>query len=157
MRKTMFLVTHGDREYGVDPEMTDKGREQVLGLASYLPKGISSVVVGTGKRHLNVCVLMMAGSNLGLNIPIWTSPFCGSADSLNADKETVTLADGRVVKLRDYEGLGFCFDAWSFVAKHPDRTLFCAGGELMLALNQKSEKGCLYELNVEEKTARKIQ
>ena len=59
----------------------------------------------------------------------------------------------------NYIGLdSSCFDAWGFVDKQPNKTLFCAGGELLIALGLKDiyKKGCLYELYPETHTGKLI-
>ncbi|OGZ26732.1 MAG: hypothetical protein A2365_02435 [Candidatus Nealsonbacteria bacterium RIFOXYB1_FULL_40_15] len=155
----MYLVTHGDRAYGKDPHHTAEGLDQLMRIV--LPDDIACVVVGTGFRFEEV--YQFTGAKY-LNVPIWSSPFCGSSDSLDRTGMIVVLGStGRLVETHEYMGLDVpCFDAWAFIASHSDRTLFCAGAELMLALSKgcanppKIEKASLYEIDLEAKTIRKI-
>ena len=145
-----YLVTHGERNDGADPGHTSEGLGQIRSIK--LPKGIAQVVVGTGRRHWEVNEEVAA--QLPEGVAVKTSPHCGSADSLNSDKTTITLSNGKTVKLSDYIGIETsCFDAWEFIESQPDGTLFCAGGELMMALGCKAKRGKLYELDVETRTA----
>jgi len=153
----VYLITHGERNFGVNPSHTDEGIQQIGNLV--LPEKISLVVIGTGKRFQQIYCMMINSEYLQQDTPIKYSPFCGSVDGLEADKDVI-LASGITVSLDNYISIGSnCFDAWKFVSDLPDRTLLCAGGELIIALGLKSikEKGCLYELNPEAKTGKKIQ
>lgn len=150
-----YLVTHGLRHGGINPSHTIAGYDQIGNLA--LPEtGVAKVVVGTGIRFQEIYDILKACGQLTGNEPRAYSPFCGSADGLDPPDQVI-LANGMHCLLgRDYIGLADtqAFDAWKFVAEQPEGTLFCAGGELMTALTgNKGEKGRLYVLDVEAKTA----
>ena len=152
----VYLVTHGKRKFGVNPSHTPEGIQQIQKLT--LPNKISLVVIGTGVRFQQIYCRMINAEHLRQNTPVRYSPFCGSADGLEANRDVI-MVDGRTVSLDDYISIGSdCFDAWKFVSDLPDRTLLCAGGELMMALGLKdiNEKGELFELNPEKKEGRKI-
>jgi hypothetical protein len=150
----IHLVTHGERFFGVNPEHSCGGIRQIEKLV--LEEEPSLVVIGTGARFIEIYNTMIEQGNLRKNTPVKYSPFCGSADGLEANKDVI-LADGTTVSLNDYINIGSdCFDAWGFISSLPDNTLLCAGGELMSALNFKSEKGQLYELDPETQAIKKI-
>lgn len=156
----VYLITHGKRDFGLDPRHTREGAGQIRDLAhklERLPREISLVIIGTGIRFYQIYRILI--SILG-GIPIKFSPFCGSADGLEADGKIITV-DNRTVIPDDYIGLigSSCFNAWEFVSNLPNNALLCSGGELLIALGQEKiyKKGQLYELDPETKTAKKIQ
>ena len=153
----VYLITHGKRNFGLDPSHTQEGLDQIAALWDKLPRGISLIVIGTGKRFYEIYCVLQAKLK---GIPIKFSPFCSSADGLEADGKIITV-EKRTVVPDDYIGLigSNCFDAWKFVSDLPENTLLCSGGELLIALDQKEiyEKGQLYELDPETKNGRRIQ
>lgn len=155
----VYLVTHGERNFGVNPSHTCDGILQIEKLV--LPKKVSLVVIGTGWRFKEIYKIMIGRGYLGYlsqNIPVKYSPFCGSVDGLEANKDVI-LTDGTTVSLDDYISIGSdCFDPWRFISDLPDNALLCAGGELMMALGLKkiNEKGQLFELDPKTETGKKI-
>ena len=140
-----YIATHGDKEKGMNPGLTEIGKTQIANLS--IPDGIKMVVVGTGKRFVDM--LSVLRNRLG-DIPIKFSPLCGSADS-GKKTETgfdVILADGEtLVPIGDYIGLigtpGLDLKTW--VNSLPDGTLLLAGRELTGALGcENGEMGKLY-------------
>ncbi|MBU2545501.1 hypothetical protein KKC65_03585 [Patescibacteria group bacterium] len=153
----VYLVTHGERLFGVNPSHTYDGILQIEKLV--LREEISLVVIGTGARFREIYNTMINRGHLQQDTPVKYSPFCGSADGLEANKDVI-LIDGTTVSLDDYISIGSnCFNAWKFISSLPDKTLLCAGGELMTALELANinKKGHLYELDPEAKTGKKIQ
>ncbi|MFA6503131.1 MAG: hypothetical protein WCT45_02655 [Candidatus Paceibacterota bacterium] len=147
-----YLITHGLRDSGVLPQHTEAGIAQFANL----PKmdGVAKVVVGTGIRFMEIYRTLVANGQLAASTPVVYSPFCGSADGLDPP-DTILMADGSVCKLDDYIGFGNtkAFDPWVFIAEQPVGTLFCAGGELMMALGcQKVPKAALFGLNSDART-----
>jgi hypothetical protein len=112
------------------------------------------VVIGTGLRF------SLTFDELFRDVPgmkLQYSPFCGSCDAV--EKEGTVATSHKKVSVFDYIGLAtpdVGFDAWRFLASFPAGTLFIADGELMAALNQRSETASLYELDVSAHTCRKI-
>jgi len=152
----VYLVTHGKRIFGIDPSHTSKGIKQIENLI--LPREISLVVIGTGTRFQEIYEAMIDRGHLRKDTSVKYSPFCGSADGLEANKDVI-LVINVTVSLDNYISIGSsCFDAWRFISDLPDRTLLCAGGELMMALGLKdiNEKGQLFELDPINKKGRKI-
>lgn len=153
----IYLITHAEKAFGPNPSHTRDGISQIEKLV--LPEGIPLVVMGTGARFQEIYTALVGHGNLSRDIHVNCSPFCGSADSLEANKKDVLLVSGTIVSLNDYIGIGNdCFDAWSFLFDLPDKTLLCAGGELMIALGlgDINEKGQLFELDEEAETGKKI-
>lgn len=156
--KTLYLVSHGERKNGANPKHTGKGLEQIRNLP--IPTDVTRFVVGTGNRFHELWLIIEVYHNLNsLYKPLLFSPFCGSADGLDPP-DTIVMANGAACQIgTEYLGLESpWFDAWGFVGSQPDRTLFCAGGELLIALGLKSiyKKGCLYELYPETRTGKLI-
>lgn len=152
-----LLITHGKRYFGFNPTHTPEGIEQIRLLGDKLPEnGISLVVVGTGLRFHEIHETLEPW--LG-DTEKKFSPFCGSCDGLEADGRII-LFDGTTVPEEEYISLinSSCFDPWKFIEDFPEGTLFCAGGELMVALGLKeiNEKGQLFKLDPATKTGRKI-
>lgn len=153
--KTLYLVSHGERKNGANPKHKKGGLEQIQNLP--IPIDIARFIVGTGNRFHEVFKTIRRFRR-GLYVPVFFSPFCGSADGLDPD-DTIVMANGGRCLNTKYLGLDSpWFDAWGLVNSHPDRTLFVAGGELMIALGLKSiyKKGCLYELYPETRTGKLI-
>lgn len=148
------LITHGDRGFGSNPKHSEMGIDQIKNLT--LPEKIDLIVIGTGKRFQEIYQFIQDKLS---RIPVKYSPFCGSADGLEADYRII-LVDGTLLKDDEYLGMINvpAFDAWKFIADLPDNTLLCAGGELLIALGGKTinQKGQLYELDCEKKVAKKI-
>ena len=153
----IYLVTHGKREGGPNPRMTADGLFQIERLRELLPKNTPLVVVGTGKRFLQVYGVLQPSLN---GAKVEYSPFCGSADGMEPDGKTIPMASGELTEHDSYLGLVRCkaFDAWKFLKDLPNGTLLCSGGELMMALGLEgvNEKGQLFELDPATQTGRKI-
>jgi hypothetical protein len=160
----IYLVTYGKRQNKFDPSLTEEGVMQIAVIRENLLPKIPLpplVVIGTGTRFWDTYVTLGVALK---DIPKKRSPFCGSGDVLEKDG-TVAMAKG-TVPFEDYIGLAKCqgFDAWEFLrsltkveGKPPlEGILLCAGEELMDALDLKSDKGQLYELNTETRSCRQI-
>jgi hypothetical protein len=150
----IYLITHGKRNFGPNPGHTEEGLRQMASVikeAADIPN-IPLIVVGTGLRFIEIYTHL---SQHLPNVPVQFSPFCGSADSMEANGQVI-LTNGLLVGYDNYVSVvkSPAFDAWKFVASFPDNTVLCAGGELMNALGIKSEKGQLYELDPKTRTAR---
>ena len=152
-----YLITHGDRFFGPNPGHTSKGIKQIRTLQ--IPDDINLVVVGTGIRFQEIYEAIKPQIP---GVPVKYSPFCGSADGLEGPETdySIILVNRKLVSQNNYLGLIETpgFDAWGFVANLPNRTLICAGGELLIALGLKAinEKGQLYELDLSIKDGWKI-
>ena len=153
----MYLVTHGNRNFGCDPSLTDKGFEQIADIrVNLLPKipAPPLVVIGVGRRFEET----YQGLNQSLrDIPMKWSPFSGSGDALEIDGR-IALPGNISVTNDDYIGMvnNPGFDAWRFISSLPEDTLLCSGEELMMALGFESDKGRLYEIDTERRTCRQV-
>jgi hypothetical protein len=152
----IHLITHGERNNGVNPGHTIEGIAQINALR--LPEGITQVVIGTGLRFREIYEAV-SSQLFPVRGAVRYSPFCGSADALDPDR-CVVLADGTRVPLDHYLGVGTVpgFDAWAFVSAMPDNCLLCAGNELLIALGAKAiaARGQLYEIYPNSKFIRRI-
>lgn len=156
MKKLSYLITHGDREEGVNPIHTDKGREQILRLE--IPADVTKLVIGTGNRFQEIANMIYSK---GGDYPCLSSPFCGGVEGIRMDTEPgkpnmILTASGFEIPEDQYLGLRntIGFDPWVFVEGQDAGTLFCAGGELLLALGFEGRppKGALFAIDVETKT-----
>ncbi len=153
--KRAYLIAHGKRNFGPDPCHTQEGISQLQQIV--LPE-INLIVCGTGKRFREILFFLFPDWIL-LGYPVVVnSLFCGSADGLEADGRII-LADGSLVNEEQCMGLvratqSGIFDPWAFIDHYPHGTLFCSGGELLLALGLGNIRkyGGLYELSPQQKT-----
>ena len=159
---SVYLITHGDRNFGPDPIQTQMGNGQINAMCIAIVRiPVSMVVVGTGKRFQEIYGLIgsFRGHLWRQSTPLKCSPLCGSADGLEPDG-TVILTNGRLVEQENYIGIinNPAIDIWKFIEGLPDNALLCAGGELMIALGFKdiNEKGHLFEIDVQARTCQKI-
>lgn len=148
----IYIITHGEKGHGINPGLTEAGKEQIATLP--IPDGITQVIVGTGKRFSDI--LLGIKEHVG-NVPVKFSPLCGSADS-GEKSETgfkVALADGTIVEIGDYIGLigtpGIDLVAW--LGSLADNTLLCAGREFLGGIGYKNgAPGHLYRYDGVEVT-----
>ena len=150
----MYLITHADRFNGYDPVHTPEGIET---LKEILAVPVSTIVYGTGKRFREIAEIVRETNPNAKMVP---TPLCGGPEGLDPDGHVV-LSDGTKIPLQEYEGLEANKefpDLWEFIETFPEDTVFCAGGELMIALglNAKRERGTLYVVHLEHKDVSKI-
>ncbi|MBP9701420.1 MAG: hypothetical protein KBD47_00370 [Candidatus Pacebacteria bacterium] len=133
----IHILTHGDKEAGVDPCLTQTGVRQIESVT--LPSTVFQIISGTGNRFQQSAEIVRR--RLGHEKDTRFSPLCGSADSGEKAESgfQVILANGRVVPLGDYIGLigtpGVNVNA--FLNALPENTLLIAGRELLGALGYK--------------------
>jgi hypothetical protein len=144
---TIFIVTHGEKFPGKNPEMTEDGFKQVAALRPLLPEVISAVVCGTGKRHLDVAVaLSLEPTRYTLNV--------GGPESLEKidGKLCVVLADGTAVPRDLYTGTDDGKAAMaSVVLSLSDGAVICAGRPSMILLGVNDAKGAaVYAVEVKD-------
>lgn len=137
MKKTVIVVTHGDKYSCPNPGMTPEGFAQVAALRNLLPLSPPAVVCGTGKRHLDVA------KALALTPTRYTAAV-GGPDSLEiiAGKKFVLLADGTLVPHDGtYTTLADETQAIrQVIADLPDNAIVCAGRPSMIMLGNKEAK-----------------
>jgi hypothetical protein len=141
-----YIITHGDKEKGPDPELHILGIAQVAGLT--VPEDVTNVIVGTGRRFIQTWDTVKKSKTL--NVAVRYSPLCGSADSGEKSETSfmVTLADGTSVGIGDYVGLigtpGVDLKSW--LDSLPEGTLLVAGREFLGAIGYTEGKtGTLYK------------
>lgn len=151
--RTIFVVTHGEKEKGANPPMTEKGKKDVAILSSYLPKDIPEVWLGEAQRHEDVAAA------LGLeNHPNkWWSSVWGSAGSLEkqGDKRMLVLPSGKAVP---FECTTSADDGGPSVKAKvltlPDNTVVCAGRECVIALGiplREAHSSALYAITIKNR------
>ena len=132
----VFIVTHGSKYPGADPEMTPEGFRQIQALANDLPTHPSEVICGTGRRHQNVV------EALGLLANCWNA-LVGRPESLEHDG-TVTLACGRSIPRERYDKRGMKEALLALLASLPDDAVICAGRPVLNDLGDKGESAAVY-------------
>lgn len=90
MSRSIYLVTHSQKDDGANPGLTPIGLSQAGLLRRQLPTNLKVIVCGTGKRHLAM------SKALGLK-PTRYSFIFGMPESKNRATNTVILADGTEV------------------------------------------------------------
>jgi hypothetical protein len=156
----ILAITHAEKEAGVNPGLTETGKENIVaGAQKLLTKKLTHIIVGTGKRFNDVFngVLSVIWGKLpcGPIEDVKYSPLLGSADS-GTKTETgmdVFLADGTLVKIGDYIGLigtpGINLVTW--LESLPEGTLLCTGREFIGALGVKdAQMATVYEIEIIE-------
>ncbi len=148
--KTIWVVTHGKRYFGVNPDLTPEGVEQIKALAEkFQPTGFAQVIVGTGKRFRTTFEAMrqrLERNTVG-GLRVKYSPLCGSADAGTEDGKVI-LADETVVALNDEYMCINAETAMMFIKGLESGTILFAGSELMSAFGCKSEKGRIYRITI---------
>lgn len=154
-----YIITHGKRTEGFNPVHTSDGKQQILNLS--VPGGIRKVVVGVGTRFQEIYALIKGDPRIA-SITAFHSPFCGNYDGLKVTPtgNMATMANGDI-PIDTYLGLIGTpgFDPWAFVIGQGADSLFCAGGELLIALGYEGNppKGALFQLDLDSRTITLIQ
>lgn len=145
----IYAVTHAEKEKGINPGLTPKGKADIKALAAKLPGSLKNVIIGTGKRFNDVF------KALGLHkmeTKKWSS-LLGSADS-GTKTETgmdVILADGVLVPIGNYIGIIGTpgINLWAWLKSLPAETLLCTGREFVGALINNAEAGQIYIIDTD--------
>ncbi|MCK5641491.1 MAG: hypothetical protein KAJ19_11865, partial [Gammaproteobacteria bacterium] len=136
-KKTVLIVTHGDKYSGANPGMTPTGFNEIKALRHLIPSNPSAVICGTGKRHLDVATA------LRLLTPTRYSATVGGPDSLEVvnGERVVLLADGTQVAYYAYSTLQDEETAIKqVIIDLPDNAVICAGRPSMIMLGHKDAK-----------------
>jgi len=131
----VFIITHGEKYDGFDPEMTPKGFIQINSLLDHLPEDPPEVICGTGRRHLGVA------NALGLNVTCYNA-LVGRPESLERDG-TVTLACGSIPR-EMYDKRGMKEALLTLLSSLQDNTILCAGRPVLNDLGDKGESAAVY-------------
>lgn len=134
---------------GFNSVMTEDGVGQIrLIREQHLEKKLvqpALVVVGTGSRFQQTYNILAEALT---DIPVKYSLFCGGTEGWEAGSNRHILCGGRIVPDKNYIGLeNFPDWAWQFLKFLPEKTLLCAGEELMIALDLSAKPGNLYEVD----------
>lgn len=152
MKKTVYIVTHGNKNPGPNPSMTDDGVEQVRKLRQFLPAYPAIVVCGTGRRHIDVRHAL-GFENIENERTVWT-PLVGGPESLEniSGQDMVMLADGAPpIPLARYLSLSIYGVPvlLSILRDVLDDSVICSGRPAMMALGVKDAKSAaVYRINI---------
>jgi len=154
----LYVAVHGQIKRGVpNPGHTQEGIMQILDLQSNKVSEIYGQIVeiwfGSGGRFHELFHLLFPDPA----VPFFCSPLLGGAESLN-EKGDVLLASGRTIPKENYVGIKKIagFDPWKFLESLPNGVFLCSGGELMKAFGFEKEHASLYQIDVEQRTCRKL-
>jgi hypothetical protein len=150
--KTIYVITHGSKDFGKNPAHNSKGISQIILLKHNLPQDIDYVICGTGVRHLG------AASLLELD-PDYYSSLVGESESLEElnNKKYIILADGSTVPFTKFSSLEDMAPAYKpFLLKIPTNTLLIAGRPFMIMIEkfidyQDASSAALYRIKIDEK------
>jgi len=148
-----FAITHADKFPGINPGLTDKGKAEIVALTGKLPtEGVENVIIGTGKRFMDIFkALTGAQFNVGVK-SVKVSPLLGSADS--GKKTEVFLADGTLIDIGNYIGLIGTpgVDLWAWLKSLKEGTLLCTGREFIGALIKDAKAATVYIIDTDAMT-----
>lgn len=147
--ESVFLVTHGAKQRGVDPLMKPEEIQKVANLRQFLPVSPTCVVCGTGQRHQDVA------DALDLT-PTQYSGVAGDPESLEiitvngeGKREIVRLSYGKIIPLAmcsTPEDMEPAVKAKMLAA--PANAIWCSGRPTMIALGLKNAKsGTVYRID----------
>ncbi|OGE87798.1 MAG: hypothetical protein A3J07_03745 [Candidatus Doudnabacteria bacterium RIFCSPLOWO2_02_FULL_49_13] len=156
MTKRVYIVTHGDKETGANPNMTPVGFSQVQALQNRLPSQPSMVLVGTGRRHLDVATALgyiTCHRSVRLRHPDTRfTPVVGGPESLEKIKgeDLILLADGATLPRNLYTGTEDGAQSMiQLLLTLPDNSVICAGRPSMILLGKKDAKSAaVYRVTV---------
>ena len=148
MKKTVYVVNHGDKNTGANPGMRKSGFAQISALKPLLPANPPLIICGAGSRHEDV----RRALNFNCGCPtIWT-PSVGGPESLEKiqGKDTVILADGMTVPLGSFPvGKDRTAAMLAVLEDTPDNAVICAGRPAMISLGVKDAKSAaVYRVNI---------
>lgn len=154
--KKIYLATcgeilRGESSRGFNPPLTAMGTSQIVAVRNNLVPKIPKpplVVVGTGTRFIETYLALAPAFP---SVPVRRSLFCGCGDCLQKDDKVATV--NGCVPVNEYIGLIDTpgFNPWLFIDNWPAGTLFCTGGELLIALERRDlyKDGALIEIDLE--------
>lgn len=144
----IFVVTHGEKGQGQNPNMTEKGFGDVKELRKFLPttEEIPLVLRGEAARHEDVrnALGFRHYPNQGVSA-LWGG--CGSGQKALDGKVVIILAHGTVVPYDPESILDLQLSIVAKLNKLPNNTVICAGRELAAALLgdlSKAASGAVY-------------
>ena len=94
----VYLVTHGQKKEGPNPSLTPLGEFQLGQLKDHLPPKLSTVVCGTGRRHLQTAEVLELCPDRYTNI-------VGVPESKDEACQMVFLADGTKIPFSQYTSI----------------------------------------------------
>ncbi len=128
---TIYIVLHGDKETGANPELTKLGNEQMKDLAPAVPNSPPVVISGTGKRNIQ------CAAHLGLKITHY-SPVAGRPSSLQPDRKNIILPDGAKIERSELLTTGIPEAIVALFRSCPPQTVILAGSPILRWLKLKN-------------------
>lgn len=148
MKKTVYVVNHGDKNTGINPGMTEAGFSQVNALKTLVPADPPLIICGAGKRHDDVRVAL---DFPGSPTVVWT-PSVGGPESLEKidGRNMVVMADGKTVPLESFPvGKDRTAAMLAVLEDAPDNAVICAGRPAAISLGVKDAKSAaVYRINI---------
>lgn len=138
---TVYLITHGNKYKGPNPQMTLNGIMQIKGLVSYLPDDPALVICGTGYRHEQTAMALKLTVNE-------FSSVVGRPESLeivDGDK-VVVLANGTKVPLEQYNTTGLAKAMCVLLNSLLTDTVICTGRPGLIYFGVPAESAAVYKL-----------
>ncbi len=150
--KTLYLVTHGEKETGADPDMTVAGKTCVRSLRIHLVIDPPLVCIGEALRHFAVAE-ELGYSDTGVRLQI-SSVFgaCGSLELIDGEKMLVLASGIKVAFETCTSGEDAGPSLRAKLKKLPNETVICAGREVLLALGiplSEAKSGSVYAIKVD--------
>jgi len=150
--KTIYIVTHCEKNFGKNPNLSKKGIEQTREIKKHLPQDINFVISGCGNRHLETALLLSAWPNI-------FSSLVGECESLDLidNKKVIFLANGTDIPFDSFSSLEDMAPAYKpFLLKIEPNTLLIAGRPFMIMIEkfinyQDASSAALYKVNIDEK------
>lgn len=141
MKKTVYVVSHGEKYAEINPSMTEAGFAQVSALKPLLPANPPLIICGAGKRHDDIREAL----NFNGSPTIWT-PSVGGPESLEIieGKKMVIMADGKTVPLESFPvGKDRTAAMLAVLEDAPDNAVICAGRPAAISLGVKDAKSAV--------------
>ncbi len=147
--KTVYIVTHGKRGRGLNPDMTTEGVSQIRTLRSKLPASPSFVLCGTARRMLQVAEALKLEPNA-------YSAAVGGPEALDVidDVEYLILADGtRILYSMDHSERHGAPSMRAIIDELPHDAVICSGRASIIMLGvplQEALSGMVYAVTHED-------
>ena len=152
MNKTLYIVTHGQKDDQPNPSHTDYGRNQIRDLKQYLPSDPGLVIIGLGTRHFEMSGLL--GINFDQDNCLFNA-IAGRSTSLKpGTRDQVFLANGVVIDIKQWQD--FAQEVfWNLFIDLPDNSIVLGGRPFARSIlesiqtNHKALSASVYKMTIE--------
>ena len=146
--KTIYLVTHGEKEDGPNPGLSTLGDVRVELLRDHLPQNIHLVVCGVGRRHIQT------RETLELDrFPTRWNTLAGVDCSLISGSTKILLGDGTEIERSEFEDPPDVINLYrKWVSSYPDNTVIIGGRPIVrkLGVDLVPRAAALYKIKLDE-------